>query len=216
MKDPESPSAPCDALPSLIAVFPLSGVLLLPRGQLPLHIFEPRYVAMVEDALRAQRIIGMIQPTAPDETTLFQTGCAGKITTFDELDNGCFRITLTGLCRFQIGKECAQGAGGYRRIEPDWTPFRTDMNAAGCLNLDRDRLEALLRAYFARNEMTCQWSHIHQTADEKLITCLSMICPFAPGEKQALLEARTCRDRADLFMTLLDMAVKSSDFESRH
>ncbi|MCB9978520.1 MAG: LON peptidase substrate-binding domain-containing protein [Rhodospirillales bacterium] len=212
----KEPAFSFDALPSVLAVFPLSGVLLLPRGQLPLHIFEPRYVAMVEDSLRAQRIIGMIQPTAPDETTLFQTGCAGKITTFDELDNGCFRITLTGLCRFHIVSEHETTESGYRRIHPDWAPFHADMNAAGCLNLDREKLESLLRAYFARNEMTCQWSHIHQAADEKLITCLSMICPFAPGEKQALLEARTCRDRADLFMTLLDMAVKSMDAESRH
>lgn len=212
----KEPSFPFEALPSTLAVFPLSGVLLLPRGQLPLNIFEPRYVAMVEDSLQTGRLIGMIQPTAPDGTNLFQTGCAGKITTFDELENGCFRITLTGLCRFHIASECETTGSGYRRIHPDWAPFRADMNAAGCLNLDRERLEALLRTYFSRNDMTCQWGHIHQTADEKLITYLSMICPFEPGEKQALLEARTCRDRADLFMTLLEMAVKAADVDSRH
>lgn len=205
-----------ESLPAEIAVFPLSGVLLLPRGQLPLNIFESRYVAMVEDALHADRIIGMIQPLRPEAPALFPTGCAGRITAFEECSDGRFLVTLTGLCRFRVMREEAVRAGGYRWIAPEWGPFRGDLTAAGCLNLDRDRLTALLRAYFSHNEMTCRWDHLAQTPDERLITCLSMICPFEPEEKQALLEAPTCRDRADLFLALLEMAVKSSEGDSRH
>lgn len=212
----ESITALVDDLPSEIPVFPLSGVLLLPRGQLPLNIFEPRYVAMVEDALRSDRMIGMIQPLSFEGEALFPVGCAGRVTAFEEVAGQRYRITLTGVCRFQVVSERQKADGGYRRVVPGWRPFAQDRVAAGCLNLDRERLEVLLRAYLMRNEMTCQWESVRQTADEKLITCLAMICPFSPAEKQALLEAVDCRARASLFLDLLDMAVKSVHGESQH
>ncbi len=217
MKDIFVPVSMFDTLPSELAVFPLSGVLLLPRGQLPLHIFEARYVAMVEDALKTtDRLIGMIQPTRAGSDALFPIGCAGRITAFEEQAEGRFVITLTGLCRFRVAREGVPGAGGYRRVMPEWAPYREDLMAAGCLDLDRDRLTALLRVYLSRNEMTCAWESIARTPDERLMTCLSMICPFGPEEKQALLEAPTCRDRAALFMTLLEIAVQANESPVRH
>ncbi|HRC27013.1 MAG TPA: LON peptidase substrate-binding domain-containing protein [Alphaproteobacteria bacterium] len=217
MKNASAPFFAFDSLPSELAVFPLSGVLLLPRGQLPLHIFEPRYVAMVEDTLKtADRLIGIIQPAHVGSDILFPIGCAGRITAFEEQAEGRFIITLTGLCRFRVAREGEPSAGGYRRVTPEWAPYRGDLMAAGCLDLDRDRLTALLRVYLSRNEMTCAWESIARTPDERLMTCLSMICPFEPQEKQALLEAPTCRDRAALFMTLLEIAVQAKESPVRH
>jgi len=201
------------ALPDEIPVFPLNGVLLLPSGQLPLNVFERRYLAMVEDVLKSDRIIGMIQPKDPsviagqDDTPLFETGCAGKITAFEELDDGQFLITLTGISRFRIAREMPL-KNGYRRIEADWSAFAQDRDRQICLDLDRARLKDLLGAYFSLNGLSCDWDAIDDAPDLKLITCLSMICPFGPTEKQALLEAACCRTGAGLFMTMLEMAVQ--------
>lgn len=203
---------PFESLPEILPVFPLEGVLLLPRGQLPLNIFEPRYRAMIEDALTSNRLIGMIQPRAgaaigAGEPALYETGCAGKITEFTETKDGRYLVTLTGISRFSI-RESAEMRAGYRRVETNWIPWRHDLHAAGCLNIDRERLTTMLRSYFALHAMSCRWEYVDDTPDEKLITCLSMICPFSPEEKQALLEAKTCRDRAGVFMAMLEMAVR--------
>lgn len=198
------------ALPGVIPIFPLAGVLLLPRGQLPLNIFEPRYLSMVDDALKSSRIIGMIQPrTLSANAPLYQTGCAGKITAFNETDDGRYEITLTGLCRFSIGAEIEDGATPYRRVHADWDAFAADLVPVDCLNMDRAHLKSLLMRYFQMTELSCNWEQIDNTPDEKLITCLSMICPLEAGEKQALLEAPCCRERAALFTSLLELAVRS-------
>lgn len=204
------------ALPAALPLFPLSGVLLLPRGELPLHIFEPRYVAMVEDALRADRLIGMIQPRpagvagdmVTDDAPLFETGCAGKITSFSETDDGRFYITLTGVSRFRLAAEVPL-VRGYRRAAVDWAPFAADRVPPQRLELDRERLKELLGAYFEQHGIACDWSYVDGATDEKLITCLSMICPFDAAEKQALLEAACCDARAARFMTMLELAVKA-------
>lgn len=196
------------AMPGIIPVFPLDGVLLLPRGQLPLNIFEPRYLAMVEDALQTHRLIGMVQPNK--DNALYTTGCAGKITSFNETDDHRYLITLTGLSRFRIAEELPQQRG-YRRVKPDWAGFENDLKAAECINLDREKLRALLSSYFPQHGLSCQWDVIDGATDDRLITCLSMICPFEPCEKQALLEASGCKTRADMFMAMLELAVRSGE-----
>lgn len=195
-------------LPGEIPVFPLSGVLLLPRGSLPLNIFEPRYLAMVDDALRADRLIGMIQPRSGDE--LFNIGCVGKILSFTETDDARYLITLKGVSRFCIIGELPLGKGGYRRVRANWSDFRTDLEPVQELNINRNRLVTLLHSYFDMEGMNCDWGAIDNASDDKLMTCLSMICPLNAGEKQALLEAPCCKTRADLFMDLLEMATRDS------
>jgi Lon protease-like protein len=198
-------------LPDEIPVFPLGGVLLLPRGQLPLNIFEPRYLAMVDDALKSHRMIGMIQPR--DEISLFTTGCAGKIVNFQETDDGRYEITLKGVSRFVIAMELPLSSGGYRRIRANWSDFPKDTDPVGHLNLDRTRLKDLLRNYFDIEGMDCEWSAMDTVSDDNLITCLSMVCPLNASEKQALLEARCGNTRSELFMTLLEMATRDTSRE---
>ena len=194
-------------LPEILPIFPLSGVLLLPGGRLPLNIFEPRYLAMTEAALRGDRLIGMIQPRGEgDALSLYETGCAGKITHFEETNDGRYLITLTGVARFKVAVELPQ-QDGFRRIRPDWSPYPKDAEHADHLGIDRGRLHTLLGSYFALEGLSCNWDTIEDTPDNSLITCLAMVCPFDAREKQALLEAGCCKDRAGLFMTLLEMAV---------
>lgn len=201
-------------LPDDLPIFPLGGVLLLPQGRLPLNVFEPRYLAMVEDAMAGRRLIGMIQPHN-DTSGIFKTGCAGKITEFSETDDGRFLITLTGICRFDVEDELPQ-TKGYRRVKPGWAKFEKDLEEPGCPGLNKARLKELLKKYFNQQDMTCDWDAVEGTPDGKLITCLAMICPFEPSEKQALLEAQCCRTRAEMFMTMLEMAVCSTGCNKQH
>ncbi len=195
------------AMPSTLPVFPLSGVLLLPRGQLPLNIFEPRYIAMIDDALAHERMIGMVQPSGPgNPPKVYPHGCAGRITSFDETDDGRYLITLTGLCRFRIDQELAT-VRGYRRVVADWSGFRDDMEGrveTPCL--DRARLKSVLMAYFRRQGITANWEAVDNAPDDRLVVSLAMICPFDPKEKQALLEAPDPAARADLLLSLIEMA----------
>ncbi len=202
-------SVPTQLGPTL-PVFPLSGVLLLPRGQLPLNIFEPRYLAMVDDALGSDRLIGMVQPVDPASReaapAIYDTGCAGRIASFEETDDGRYLITLAGVSRFRIAEELPRQRG-YRRVRPDWHPFASDLAAGEDGVLDRARLGAALTSYFRRHGISASWEAIEDAPDERLITCLSMICPFSPSEKQALLEAPSLTERGQLMMTMLEMAV---------
>jgi Lon protease-like protein len=200
-------------LPDEIPVFPLSGVLLLPRGQLPLNIFEPRYIAMVDNALKTHRMIGIIQPREPGSDFLFTTGCAGRIVSFDETDEGHYQITLKGISRFFIQSELTADPSGYRRIRADWSEFPKDPDPAGRFNLDRLRLKGLLRDYFDIEGMDCDMGSLDDVSDDNLITCLSMVCPLNANEKQALLEAKCGRTRSELFMTLLEMATRDTSRE---
>ena len=201
-------------LPESIPVFPLTGVLLLPNGQLPLNIFEKRYLDMVDAALSSHRLIGMIQPehSAADRTiedcALSAVGCVGKIVDFSETSDGRYLITPSGVCRFKVHEELSVNTP-YRQIKPDWETYKKDLGSQGNIDLDRDLLHELLSNYFDKEGLDCDWSMVEKAADEKLITCLSMICPFEPQEKQALLEASCCNKRSELFMTMLEMAVKS-------
>ncbi len=201
---------PFDRLPRTLPIFPLAGVVLLPRGRLPLNIFEPRYLAMVEDAMAADRMIGMVQPTNPAsraaEPSVYETGCAGRITTFAETADGRYLITLTGVCRFTALRE-VEGARGYRRVVPAWERFTVDLKAEPCGELDRARLLAGLKSYFKVQGLSVDWNAIAATPDERLVTSLAMICPFEPSEKQALLEAPDLPERAKLLIALIEMAI---------
>jgi Lon protease-like protein len=197
-------------LPEDLPIFPLPGVLLLPNGNLPLNIFEPRYVAMIDEAIKTHRMIGMIQPQESGGD-LYKTGCAGRITSLTEADDGRYLITLGGLCRFTVAEELPLSEGGYRHIRPDWGNYSDDLKAGGrCLDLDRTKLRELLSHYFDMHDMSCDWDIIDEAQDNYLMTCLSMACPFNPQEKQALLEADNCAERAGMFMTMLEMAIREN------
>jgi hypothetical protein len=196
-------------LPKTIPVFPLAGVLLLPQGKLPLNIFEPRYLAMTEDTLATpDRMIGMIQPTEPETPdkppALYSVGCAGRIASFSETEDGRYLITLTGICRFTIFEEIAT-MRGYRRVVPDFARWQADLSQAGEARLDRERLLAALKGYFSRNAMSADWNAINDSPDDRLVATLAMFCPFEPQEKQALLESESLADRAATLMALLEM-----------
>ncbi len=209
--------------PEEIPIFPLDGVLLLPGGCLPLNIFEPRYKEMVDYAFKNERMIGIIQPLkkSPEngdhhpEAPLNNVGCAGKITEMRETEDGRYIITLTGLMRFDIHEELGL-LSGFRRVTVSWKRFNNDVSQKSCLDLDREKLRALLEKYFDKQEMNCDWEAMDCVADNKLITCLSMICPFDSIEKQALLEAEVCKDRAALFMKLLEMAIHEGKTPTTH
>ncbi|WP_043338230.1 LON peptidase substrate-binding domain-containing protein [Belnapia moabensis] len=204
-----APRAEPHALPTEIAVFPLSGALLLPEGRLPLNIFEPRYLAMTEDSLAAGRMFGMVQPdpaAARGETGpgLYRIGCLGRLTSFAETEDGRFLITLTGMTRFRIAEELAMHRG-YRRVRADYTPFQADLAPAVPPALDRRALLAALRPFFKARGIEANWEAVEQTADAELVTTLAMVCPFEVPEKQALLEATTPADRAAMLIALLQM-----------
>lgn len=208
-----------DDLPGSLPVFPLEGALLLPGGRLPLNIFEPRYLNMVQDALAGDRLIGMVQPCdqgdEPGSTEIYQTGCAGRISAFNETDDGRYLITLSGLIRFAVASELPT-VRGYRRVVPDYQGFRGDLDEDGG-EIDRGRLLEALGAYFDSNGIEGDWDAIEETPDERLVTSLAMVCPFEPPEKQALLEARTLPERAETMTTILQMSVHDPKSESaRH
>src|SRR6478736_18328 len=196
-------------LPSILPIFPLTGVLLLPRGRLPLNIFEPRYLAMTRDALAGERLIGMVQPSDPrvagDNPPVYPVGCAGRITSFSETDDGRYMITLTGLSRFRIAEEFPV-LSGYRRVRPDWQAFARDLDAQTGGEFDRDRFIRGLKAFFDQRQISADWEAIEKAAGEHLINSIAMLCPFAPSEKQALLEAPDLDERARLLIALVEMA----------
>jgi len=202
-----------DELPREIPIFPLPGALLLPRGRLPLNIFEPRYLAMTRDAIRAERIIGMIQPENATEPVgaqpaTYRTGCAGRIVQFAETPDGRYMITLAGLCRFDVGAELPL-KDGYRRVVALFDPYRADMEARPG-KIERERLLAKLKKFLERHEIGADWSAIEKAPDEQLVNALAMMCPFGPSEKQALLEAPDLASRCETMITLLEIAVAAS------
>lgn len=197
-------------LPSEIPVFPLAGALLLPRGKLPLNIFEPRYLALTEDALAARRMFGMIQPDPSAPATpcgpgLYRVGCLGRLSSFAETDDGRFLITLTGVVRFNLVDE-REMRNGYRRIAADYRPYLPDLDvAAESLAIPRETLTTALRSYFAHRGFEANWDAVARIEDDMLVVTLAMICPFEPAEKQALLEAPADPERASTLLALLQI-----------
>jgi len=204
------------ALPGILPIFPLTGVLLLPRGRLPLNIFEPRYLAMTRDALASDRLIGMVQPSDPaasgSNPPVYPTGCAGRITSFSETDDGRFLITLTGTSRFRIREELPL-LDGYRRVVPDWREFARDAEGEEASDFDRDRLIRGLKSFFQQHQIAADWDAITSVAGERLVISLAMMCPFDPSEKQALLEAPDLGERARLLTAIVEMAVMQRQSE---
>jgi len=203
-----------DELPSTIAIFPLPGALLLPRARLPLHIFEPRYLAMVDDTLKTQgRLIGMIQPreTPSGADRLHSIGCAGRLTAFSETEDGRYMITLSGVSRFRVLHE-VEGFTPYRRCEVSWTGFERDRGVVEKdPGLDRSPFLDLLNRFFQSQGLSTDWDAVREAEDELLINSLSMLCPFPPEDKQALLEAPTLPTRRETLVTLIEFALHGGE-----
>ena len=204
-------------LPDTIPVFPLPGALLLPRGRLPLHIFEPRYLAMVEDCLKTRhRLIGMIQPRevpGTGERRLNAIGCAGRLTGFSETEDGRYMVTLSGISRFRVREEVS-GFAPYRRCQVDWGGFQRDLGAAeDDPGFRRDAFLALLGRYFAAQNLSTDWSSLKEAETELLINSLSMLCPFSAEDKQALLEAPSLTTRRETLVTLIEFALRGGSGE---
>ncbi len=204
-------------LPETIPLFPLPGALLLPRTRLPLHIFEPRYLAMLDDTMKTgHRLIGMVQPrTSPSgERKLNAIGCAGRLTQFSETEDGRYMITLTGISRFRFGREVT-GFTPYIRAEIGWDGFGRDLGAAETdKGFRRAGFLDLLGRFFASRELSTDWDSLKEAEPELLVNSLSMLCPFEPEEKQALLEAPTLTTRRETLVTLMELSVRGSGEET--
>jgi Lon protease-like protein len=204
-------------LPDTIAVFPLSGALLLPRARLPLHIFEPRYLAMLDDALKQPgRLVGMVQPRGDgNPPPLHSIGCAGRITAFSETEDGRYMITLTGICRFRLREEVT-GFTPYRRVRTEWTGFERDFAGPDeDAGFARAGFLDLLGRYFEHAGLSTDWSALKGAEDELLINSLSMLCPFDAEEKQALLEAPCLKTRRETLTALMRMALHGGQGEEK-
>jgi Lon protease-like protein len=205
---PRAYRKPAD-LPAEIPVFPLGGAVLFPKSVLPLNIFEPRYLNMVDDALAGDRLIGMIQPAGlggdGEHPELADVGCIGRLTAFQETEDGRYLITLTGVGRFGVVEETTHQTP-YRTVRADWTRYPEDLGPPESMAPpDRTQLINALTDYLDRNGLKADWTAIKDAPIEMLINSLSTGCPFTNPEKQALLEARTLHDRCSALITLLVM-----------
>ena len=202
--------------PDVLPVFPLPGALLLPRSRLPLHLFESRYLQMLDDTLKTEhRLIGMIQPyDGPDkQDQLHSIGCAGRLTAFSETEDGRYMITLSGMSRFRIVEEVS-GFTPYRRCEVNWDGFGRDLGPVEKdTDFDRDKFMALLERFFTDQGLKTDWESLSEAEDELLINSLSMLCPFEPEDKQALLEAPSLSTRRETLVTLIEFALRGGSAE---
>lgn len=199
-------------LPQTIPVFPLPGALLLPRARLPLHIFEPRYLQMFDDALKTPtRLIGMVQPNeVPGRSGngLHTIGCAGRLTQFSETEDNRYLITLTGISRFRVQQE-VEGFTPYRRCDVTWDGFHRDLGQTEADDVfDRDGFLSLLGKYFDSKGLSADWETLKEADDELLINSLSMMLDFEPEDKQALLEAPSLSTRRETLVTLIEFALR--------
>jgi len=203
-------------LPDVIAVFPLPGALLLPRARLPLHLFEPRYLQMLDDILKTEhRLIGMVQPYEGPEgdQKLHSIGCAGRLTAFSETEDGRYMITLSGGSRFRIAEE-VEGFTPYRRCKVNWDGFGRDLGPAEKdPGFERDGFMNLLDRFFTDQGLKTDWESLSDADDELLINSLSMLCPFEPEDKQALLEAPSLSTRRETLVTLIEFALRGGNAE---
>jgi uncharacterized protein len=207
-------------LPTRLPVFPLPGALLLPRTRLPLNIFEPRYLAMVHDAMAGARIIGMIQPDpvgsdvspgACEIPALQAVGCAGRITSYTETDDGRLLIVLSGVARFRVVAE-NRSPGPYREVEADFAPFAGDLIAGlGEADVDRRVLLETLRGYLEARRLVADWTEVEAASTEALVNSLSALSPYPPGDKQALLEAADLKARAEMLIAITEVALARAD-----
>ncbi len=205
-------------LPSSLPVFPLQGCILLPRSSLPLNVFEPRYLTMVDDVIAGNRIVGIVQPFGAGEESpaakghpLRQTGCAGRLSAFSETEDGRLLITLTGICRFDIPGEI-ETSKPYRICDANFSPYAKDLvRGHGQSAVDWPRFLHVLRAYLEARKLSADWESIQRSPTEVLINTLSMISPYGPEEKQALLEAAGLKERSEVLMALAEMEIAAPD-----
>jgi uncharacterized protein len=207
-------------LPQKLPVFPLPGALLLPRADLPLNIFEPRYLEMISDALSGDRIIGIIQPRDDSDTAerpkLMKVGCAGRITSYAETPDGRMLVTLTGISRFSIKSEMTVTTP-YRQVVANFKPFAIDLVMdLGANEVNRPALLTAFKDYLSANNMSADWSEINAASTEVLVNTLSLLAPYPASEKQALLEAPDLKTRADVLVALTEMALSKSFSGKRH
>tara|TARA_B100000214_G_C23930868_1_gene610699 strand:+ start:442 stop:1098 length:657 start_codon:yes stop_codon:yes gene_type:complete len=208
-----------DSLPNEIPLFPLSGVLLLPKAKLPLNIFEPKYLAMLDDVLKTQeRLIGMIQPSNgfmenDQETKFHSIGCAGRVVSFNETKDGRYLITLEGISRYKL-ERTMDGFFPYLKGSVIWKTFPDDLKKSKTdRSFDRNKFLTLLAKYFDAAKLSSDWSSLKEAEEELLINSLSMLCPFEPEEKQALLEASDLQQRRETLMTLMEFSLKGGTHE---
>ncbi|WP_199555668.1 LON peptidase substrate-binding domain-containing protein [Sandaracinobacteroides hominis] len=207
------PPASIADLPNRVRLFPLGGSILLPRAVMPLNIFEPRYLAMVRDAMADDHMIAMIQPRAEGEPRppLYEVGCIGRITQYSETGDGRFLIALTGLARFQLRRELSVTTP-YRQAEVEYEAHAADWSPAEPLAATaRANLEDVLKSYLEAQGLSADWDAVRSADDESLVNTLSAVCPFVPSERQALLEAQGLPERADTLATLMSFALGASD-----
>jgi Lon protease-like protein len=208
-----------DHLPKSIPIFPLPGALLLPRGQMPLNIFEPRYLAMVDDAMRSHRVIGMVQPDGrgdPGRPSLYVLGCAGRITSLSETGDGRYLLTLTGVARYRIAEELTVMTP-YRQALVDFSAYGDDLSPPPAQALcDRDGLLRTLRNFAQAHNFAVDWEGVEEAPNDMLVNALAMMSPFGPREKQALLEAPDIKTRADVLIAIaeIELARGSEDAPS--
>ena len=198
-----------DDLPEVVPVFPLAGSLLLPDANMPLNIFEPRYLAMIDDAIRGHRLVGIIQPRwdvgdAGDTPPVVAVGCLGRITAFQEAGDGRYIVNLAGVCRFRQTHELP-GRNGYRLFKI--TPFAGDLADADAEGVDREALLGAFRAFLEANGMEADWDSVSKTPTDALVNMLSMMSPYGPAEKQALLEAPDLKTRAETLVAITEMSL---------
>jgi Lon protease-like protein len=204
-----------ESLPDVIPVFPLAAALLLPRADMPLNIFEPRYLAMVEAALCGDRVIGMVQPdpaASPSpsaESALCSVGCAGRITSFAETGDNRYMITLTGIARFRVVEELATSTP-FRRCHVTAVPFAVDFSGAGNDAVDRNSVLKTFNAYLQAHNLDADWEAVGRASNETLVNTLAMMAPFGAAEKQALLEAPDLRARAETLVAITEMSLAAS------
>ncbi|CTQ56733.1 Lon protease 2 [Roseibium album] len=206
-------------LPPVLPVFPLSGALLLPRTQLPLNVFEQRYIDLVDAALSGNRLIGMIQPSPdrnsdnPKKPVLASVGCVGRLTSLQETGDGRYLITLQGITRFALGEELTPYTE-FRQVECDFAAFAHDLKCGeGEEDVDRNGLLKTLRGYLDANNLEADWQSVSEAETEVLVNALCMMCPYGPQEKQALLEARDLRTRAETLIAITEMDLANSQNE---
>lgn len=201
-------------LPPTIPLFPLSGAILMPRARMPLHIFEPRYLQMIEDALRSgNRVIGIVQPTGDG---LAKVGTVGRIVAFSETDDGRMMISLKAVSRFALG-EVEEGFAPYMRGRADWSAYASDRRATAeeDRGFDRDAFVKRLKRFMRARDLSTDWSTTEEAGDEMLINALSMMLPFEPEEKQALLEASTLTERRVMLDGLMEFALHAGTGEEK-
>ena len=208
-------------LPKKIAIFPLSNFIIFPKTSVPLNIFEPRYIEMINDSMRTNKLIGMVQPKEKvlknseiKNPNLYQIGCAGRVTAFSETNDNRYELILKGVCRFKINKE-KKIVNGFRSADVSWDLFKKDYEVDNLSDLNkRHDFEALLKVFLKKISISADWEMVETTSDEDLVNMISMCSPFDVSEKQALLEAKTLDKRLEVLTSLMQMSLNDNKMAS--